>query len=159
MTFDLHPISIDHFINLLPNLVKANHQSAKSKIILPYKWTLRIEVSIFEIERFTNFLSLVKYDNEFTLILKVVLIIFFFKKDKSLSIKTLIQVINKAHFPAWIRDINKQDYIFISNQLLTLFEKITNKTMTKNEIRSEEHTSELQSRGHLVCRLLLEKKK
>src|SRR5437660_4640220 len=27
------------------------------------------------------------------------------------------------------------------------------------EFRSEEHTSELQSRGHLVCRLLLEKKK
>src|SRR5690625_7064364 len=26
------------------------------------------------------------------------------------------------------------------------------------EGRSEEHTSELQSRGHLVCRLLLEKK-
>src|SRR5690625_6585891 len=32
---------------------------------------------------------------------------------------------------------------------------------TKDDIppRSEEHTSELQSRGHLVCRLLLEKKK
>src|SRR5437870_7574275 len=28
-----------------------------------------------------------------------------------------------------------------------------------SSIRSEEHTSELQSRGHLVCRLLLEKKK
>src|SRR5690625_2230454 len=28
-----------------------------------------------------------------------------------------------------------------------------------NKERSEEHTSELQSRGHLVCRLLLEKKK
>src|SRR5437660_6488788 len=28
-----------------------------------------------------------------------------------------------------------------------------------NFMRSEEHTSELQSRGHLVCRLLLEKKK
>src|SRR5690625_5333907 len=27
-----------------------------------------------------------------------------------------------------------------------------------NVIRSEEHTSELQSRGHIVCRLLLEKK-
>src|SRR3989442_11889177 len=27
------------------------------------------------------------------------------------------------------------------------------------EVRSEEHTSELQSRPHLVCRLLLEKKK
>src|SRR5437660_3058123 len=30
---------------------------------------------------------------------------------------------------------------------------------TDNDRRSEEHTSELQSRGHLVCRLLLEKKK
>src|SRR5690625_863020 len=28
----------------------------------------------------------------------------------------------------------------------------------KSGTRSEEHTSELQSRGHLVCRLLLEKK-
>src|SRR5690625_6228356 len=28
-----------------------------------------------------------------------------------------------------------------------------------NRLRSEEHTSELQSRGHPVCRLLLEKKK
>src|SRR5437870_4928012 len=28
-----------------------------------------------------------------------------------------------------------------------------------DKLRSEEHTSELQSRGHLVCRLLLEKKK
>src|SRR5690625_3543507 len=27
-----------------------------------------------------------------------------------------------------------------------------------DQVRSEEHTSELQSRGHLVCRLLLEKK-
>src|SRR5207253_11324123 len=31
--------------------------------------------------------------------------------------------------------------------------------LIRNAIRSEEHTSELQSRGHLVCRLLLEKKK
>src|SRR5690625_7747671 len=30
---------------------------------------------------------------------------------------------------------------------------------TSRAVRSEEHTSELQSRGHLVCRLLLEKKK
>src|SRR2546422_2353849 len=32
-------------------------------------------------------------------------------------------------------------------------------TMTPLLVRSEEHTSELQSRLHLVCRLLLEKKK
>src|SRR5437870_8785368 len=31
--------------------------------------------------------------------------------------------------------------------------------ITAKKFRSEEHTSELQSRGHLVCRLLLEKKK
>src|SRR3712207_8046087 len=31
--------------------------------------------------------------------------------------------------------------------------------MTWREMRSEEHTSELQSRQYLVCRLLLEKKK
>src|SRR2546429_6362482 len=30
---------------------------------------------------------------------------------------------------------------------------------TRLNVRSEEHTSELQSRLHLVCRLLLEKKK
>src|SRR5437870_2997215 len=42
----------------------------------------------------------------------------------------------------------------------------TNKNLSKHpwrmdddKLRSEEHTSELQSRGHLVCRLLLEKKK
>src|SRR5690625_5590716 len=28
-----------------------------------------------------------------------------------------------------------------------------------SSLRSEEHTSELQSRGHIVCRLLLERKK
>src|SRR3712207_6879929 len=32
-------------------------------------------------------------------------------------------------------------------------------TPTSSGIRSEEHTSELQSRQYLVCRLLLEKKK
>src|SRR5690625_5430442 len=31
-------------------------------------------------------------------------------------------------------------------------------TLEDFDERSEEHTSELQSRGHLVCRLLLEKK-
>src|SRR5690625_7026431 len=36
---------------------------------------------------------------------------------------------------------------------------VTPEVITGDEERSEEHTSELQSRGHLVCRLLLEKKK
>src|SRR2546422_5040507 len=35
----------------------------------------------------------------------------------------------------------------------------TGNVPARNKWRSEEHTSELQSRLHLVCRLLLEKKK
>src|SRR5690554_7157442 len=48
----------------------------------------------------------------------------------------------------------------------TLYDEIARKTETgfvagtlQDACRSEEHTSELQSRPHLVCRLLLEKKK
>src|SRR5690625_5383245 len=51
----------------------------------------------------------------------------------------------------------------IRNQLAGLlnFEAEENAAIARdnNDWRSEEHTSELQSRGHLVCRLLLEKKK
>src|SRR5690625_1843040 len=36
--------------------------------------------------------------------------------------------------------------------------KETSSLLERLKERSEEHTSELQSRGHLVCRLLLEKK-
>src|SRR5437870_6079517 len=38
-------------------------------------------------------------------------------------------------------------------------EILENRERNRSVSRSEEHTSELQSRGHLVCRLLLEKKK
>src|SRR5690625_5604761 len=43
----------------------------------------------------------------------------------------------------------------------TAFQRVSGRThaMESEQYRSEEHTSELQSRGHLVCRLLLEKKK
>src|SRR5690625_5814888 len=39
------------------------------------------------------------------------------------------------------------------------WETLSSAASTADRMRSEEHTSELQSRGHLVCRLLLEKKK
>src|SRR3712207_9012574 len=38
-------------------------------------------------------------------------------------------------------------------------EKLGFRVLTDQPLRSEEHTSELQSRQYLVCRLLLEKKK
>src|SRR2546429_8907757 len=50
-------------------------------------------------------------------------------------------------------------YLFIVSAV-TLAQASGNGTSgVKIEVRSEEHTSELQSRLHLVCRLLLEKKK
>src|SRR5690625_6626367 len=45
-----------------------------------------------------------------------------------------------------IKDVGKDYHATLNGQLAL-------------EERSEEHTSELQSRGHIVCRLLLEKKK
>src|SRR5690625_6772440 len=36
---------------------------------------------------------------------------------------------------------------------------LSGERLRSGAMRSEEHTSELQSRGHLVCRLLLEKKR
>src|SRR2546422_4561120 len=39
------------------------------------------------------------------------------------------------------------------------FSSISQIVPARSKLRSEEHTSELQSRLHLVCRLLLEKKK
>src|SRR5690554_1884018 len=47
----------------------------------------------------------------------------------------------------------------IANKVSTIFD-LSPAAIEKNlGLRSEEHTSELQSRPHLVCRLLLEKKK
>src|SRR5690625_7104074 len=46
----------------------------------------------------------------------------------------------------------------IGNIRLYTFDGLTAGFQNGKQDRSEEHTSELQSRGHLVCRLLLEKK-
>src|SRR5258707_8429515 len=46
-----------------------------------------------------------------------------------------------------------------SRPLRALADKATAAQTAPLELRSEEHTSELQSRQYLVCRLLLEKKK
>src|SRR5690625_5848248 len=69
--------------------------------------------------------------------------------------------------------IEKEDYEFIDEVDVNLqrsedgieiipeykHESLDKKILNEITERSEEHTSELQSRGHLVCRLLLEKKK
>src|SRR5690625_6563028 len=48
-------------------------------------------------------------------------------------------------------------YESIVGHINTELYKSVDKPKTSLNFRSEEHTSELQSRGHLVCRLLLEK--
>src|SRR5690625_6090060 len=47
---------------------------------------------------------------------------------------------------------------FTEADICSQFGKLLNIIRCPGEVRSEEHTSELQSRGHLVCRLLLAKK-
>ena len=49
-----------------------------------------------------------------------------------------------------------RDYDFEGSGMAVLLDMLAYNT---HYLRSEEHTSELQSRLHLVCRLLLEKKK
>src|SRR5690554_7178776 len=74
----------------------------------------------------------------------------------------------KAYIETEIARLGLEDYV---DQVLVPTEKViqirNGKKINKEKvyfpgyimIRSEEHTSELQSRPHLVCRLLLEKKK
>src|SRR5690554_7308107 len=52
-----------------------------------------------------------------------------------------------------------EDSIQGMHEIQKQVEAIADKILSLSEQRSEEHTSELQSRPHLVCRLLLEKKK
>src|SRR5690625_7109282 len=59
-------------------------------------------------------------------------------------------------FAARMEKGNPQDPLL--RQVLAVGEELT-VTPGFSQDRSEEHTSELQSRGHLVCRLLLAKKK
>src|SRR2546422_9509955 len=61
--------------------------------------------------------------------------------DREVARVPIGHVTNGVHVATWM-----------ANRILTLFDSHFGP-------RSEEHTSELQSRLHLVCRLLLEKKK
>src|SRR2546422_7991711 len=60
---------------------------------------------------------------------------------------------DEGHLPTWVQYVDK--WIGGANQGMAAQEEAERQRKT----RSEEHTSELQSRLHLVCRLLLEKKK
>src|SRR5690625_6125294 len=53
-------------------------------------------------------------------------------------------------------DVNIAIAVAVEDGLMTPVIRHADKKSLRQISRSEEHTSELQSRGHLVCRLLLE---
>src|SRR5690625_3205611 len=92
--------------------------------------------------------------------------------DEGITVKQLANILNiKRETVEIVLDELKQDYqqtdrgimIMQSHEVYHLTTKPEHSEYFKRlletpQSRSEEHTSELQSRGHLVCRLLLEKK-
>src|SRR5690625_2069429 len=82
------------------------------------------------------------------------------------SVKTRLGYLEVDEWRSWLTHILKQDIVNLSIHLRTKkemsdvdahWELIPEIKKLRDDVRSEEHTSELQSRGHLVCRLLLEK--
>src|SRR5690625_4763873 len=71
-------------------------------------------------------------------------------KDLNVHRKTIIAALDELQTQGWVTTVPSVG-TFVENPDL-------NAKGNQNS-RSEEHTSELQSRGQLVCRLLLEKKK
>src|SRR5690554_6976989 len=65
----------------------------------------------------------------------------------------ITQVLHQPQPPQIVGKLTGKEPHFTANPFLN------RPAFTRQPLRSEEHTSELQSRPHLVCRLLLEKKK
>src|SRR5699024_12042060 len=78
-----------------------------------------------------------------------------------ININELVQEIlphiqQQAHYKDIKLEVTVDDDVEVSGDYGLLRQVILN--LLSNAVRSEEHTSELQSRFDLVCRLLLEKK-
>src|SRR2546421_2886550 len=74
-------------------------------------------------------------------------------------INFLIYTVYKINQTYTIRTILEYRCGQVNSHFLIVSRTFLNPHLFKILIRSEEHTSELQSRSDLVCRLLLEKKK
>src|SRR5207249_9084912 len=75
-------------------------------------------------------------------------------------------LLNKAHTTQgpilqWLRErgIEHRSFYIVNAILVKGTREVAEALASRPDVRSEEHTSELQSRFDLVCRLLLEKKK
>src|SRR2546429_1840687 len=75
-----------------------------------------------------------------------------------LHAQSLFQRVVKGGIACGVDEISENDGVFLC-EAQSFPAKIEACDACSSNKRSEEHTSELQSRLHLVCRLLLEKKK
>src|SRR5690625_874993 len=116
-------------------------------VAIYHKWRNDIEVMQFtnpsldvftytDTEKFVN--SIIESHNSKGYMIEEV------KTGKPIGVTSLINIDYGNRNAECIIDIGDKDY--------------WGKGFGRESFRSEEHTSELQSRGHLVCRLLLEKK-
>src|SRR3712207_8560091 len=71
------------------------------------------------------------------------------------SVPLSVRCLGAAVLPPLVRSL--REYSSLSE--ICLIESVPTLAAASSMARSEEHTSELQSRQYLVCRLLLEKKK
>src|SRR5690606_41831145 len=83
------------------------------------------------------------------------------RRSSDLKLSSFTDLISCKHqreylMDLWIEEIKKNDFEYLRGQKVVLK---ANPQIPEAIYRSEEHTSELQSRENLVCRLLLEKKK
>src|SRR5438445_2481889 len=92
---------------------------------------------------------------------------FFFNDPPTTEIYTLslhdaLPILWRGQGVAAVSDneaLYEQDLKKTVEAIVDKFPAASNRVAAAHPVRSEEHTSELQSRQYLVCRLLLEKKK
>src|SRR2546422_8499016 len=73
-----------------------------------------------------------------------------FRSEPPASIKRIMEIVDQA------KTVGPEQQAKLAQELFRIW---VDNLWEIGTVRSEEHTSELQSRLHLVCRLLLEKKK
>src|SRR5690625_7478734 len=76
----------------------------------------------------------------------------------TLSLHDALPISSSCRRGVW-RKISRVSELMIGRIMIDRTSEAVRSVRPVCDTRSEEHTSELQSRGHLVCRLLLEKKK
>src|SRR5690625_2665720 len=116
-------------------------------------WMLNLWVYLYFLSGYLNLPPLVSHP--VSIYIRAFIIIYFFAKAVFV-IPLLLE--DLVRLGKWIlKKISKKPERKKNGAPMTRQEFVKNISVTLS--RSEEHTSELQSRGHLVCRLLLEKKK